>query len=470
MAYKQGVACGASVTLLIGSGVLLGLYVACSSLSCKALAFSFFSPVWTGVLLMGTSFVGIFMSTTKSEKGCGGIYLFLSILGILATIGCVCLTLYAFFWELTLTLTSSVTTYTRTSYGSFATTTAVAPTTLAATQTEPGVLYALWLCMMCVAFVLSIVTCVTSCQYCCCCQEPVVSERIVVLTQGQSPQNIFLENTNTIVNQHHPQAIVLNTMQQTSNQHYFQQPYPVAQQPFPGHMTVQQPVAFQPPPPYSAVASTGPPCHPQPTPVASPPQQQLAPPQQQQCAPHAQPSAPHSPANQTHPHPPRPSGSQPSRNELIDSQPPHSARPSDSSTPSASVYQPLIHETRQGTAPDIQHSYEENPQFTGEEDYGHSYTYIDAGPATNSTVHRSNYNPQPTPSVADDGSYIEPATGGESSTQADSQLYDYVEPPSDEEYDDTQVDPNPSATPAVDSSEYVNKAIGKRAKKPKRTR
>ncbi|XP_038053630.1 uncharacterized protein LOC119726086 [Patiria miniata] len=242
MAYRQGITCGASVTLLIGSAVLIGLYMACSELSCPAIAYSYLSPLWTGGLLMVTAFLGIFMSATKSEKGCGSLYLFLSMLGVLATMGCVCLTLYAFLLEiglLAMLLTATTTA---------APTTVAAPTTLATTPTDPVVFYSLWGCMACVAFGLFIMTCVTSCQYSCCCQEPVVNERVVVVTQNQpaSPQNITLETTNTIVNQSPtPQPIVLNTLQPGSGQYYLQQPHPAAQQALFGPPVGQQPVFLQ---------------------------------------------------------------------------------------------------------------------------------------------------------------------------------------------------------------------------------
>ncbi|XP_022087020.1 pollen-specific leucine-rich repeat extensin-like protein 2 [Acanthaster planci] len=453
MAYKQGVALGASVSLFLGSVALLGMYLACSSVSCQAVGYSFASPIWTSVLILATALVGIFMSATKSEKGCGGLFLFLSIFGMLATMACVCTTINAYVWEMWLSLWSSGT------YWTYNTTEASTTTLEGSTPVGNGVGIVLWLAMMIGAFVLCIVTCVTSYQYCCCCQEPwVVQERIILVNQGNAacPQNIVLENTNTIVNQQAPQPVVFTTLPPGGGQFVHQQQFPV-QQPYHQPVQLNQPPSYpQPvPPPYAAVGTA--PVS-QPSPVMAPP-------------PVAQPSAPPAPqATPTGAFPPQsgPAQPQPAPTNLTLSHPlPPSAaepgRPGPSNNitvisdggPPPSTYQPLIHET-QTRAPDIQHTYDQTAH-TGDDNM--DYTYIDAqSPGTNMTAHRSNYDRAPAPS---------PTAGSGNDPQGDSdinsRLYAYVDDPS-EDYDEIKVDSNVYATAPVESSDYVNEDVGKRPK------
>ncbi|XP_071795988.1 uncharacterized protein [Asterias amurensis] len=177
MAYKPRVALGASITLIICSLILMGLFVVCATGKCVRGEVTYGSPLWTGGLALLTGIIGVYMSATKSEKGCGPLFLALSIICTFISLACIGLSIYAMFYIFFY------------------------------------VDFYFWLAIASMALILSIVSCVTSCQHCCCCQETRPIQIVVYHGGHQVPQNIVLTNTNTTQHpqqQGQPQMVFLN--------------------------------------------------------------------------------------------------------------------------------------------------------------------------------------------------------------------------------------------------------------------
>ncbi|XP_072015401.1 uncharacterized protein [Amphiura filiformis] len=186
MGYNQGTVRGSSIALLVFSIILLVFYIGCSN-SCRYESSSLYSPIWTSLWGITIASLGIGMTVSKTETRWGGCFLALCIICIFMALGCMILTLVAFFAEL-LYVPPSV------FLGQIEPTPSPSPSS----TFNRDAAAILWLCMMGTAGVMTIISIVASCMFCCCqvSAQPVVSETRVVITGGipTTGQTIVLNN------------------------------------------------------------------------------------------------------------------------------------------------------------------------------------------------------------------------------------------------------------------------------------